>query len=124
VKVRHPGGYMTAYLHLSSYAKGISRGDRVTQGQVVGHVGATGLATAPHLDYRVQLNGRWIDPLSLKSVPAPPLASQELSAFGAWRDQLRLAMETGVVPRADLPQWQLASSPAAPAVAPAAVGGR
>jgi murein DD-endopeptidase MepM/ murein hydrolase activator NlpD len=124
VKVRHPGGYVTAYLHLSGYAKGLGRGDRVRQGEVVGYVGATGLATASHLDYRVQLNGRWIDPLSLKSVPAPALSRQEMPAFAAWREQLRLAMETGVMPRADLPEWQLAAAPGRPALAPAAVGGR
>jgi murein DD-endopeptidase MepM/ murein hydrolase activator NlpD len=124
VKVRHPGGYMTAYLHLSGYAAGLGRGDRVRQGEVVGFVGSTGLSTAPHLDYRVQLSGRWIDPLSLKAVPAPPLSRQEMPAFTAWRDQLRLALETGVVPGADLPQWQLASSPPSTALAPSAVGGR
>jgi hypothetical protein len=115
---------VTAYLHLSGYAKGLGRGDRVRQGEVIGYVGATGLATASHLDYRVQLNGRWIDPLSLKSVPAPALSRQEMPAFAAWREQLRLAMETGVMPRADLPEWQLAAAPGRPALAPAAVGGR
>jgi murein DD-endopeptidase MepM/ murein hydrolase activator NlpD len=128
VKVRHPGGYVTAYLHLSGYAKGLGRGDRVRQGEVVGYVGATGLATAAHLDYRVQHNGRWIDPLSLKTVPAPALSSGEIPVFTAWRDQLRLAMETGVVPRlarpSDAHEWQLAAAPGRPPVTPAAVGGR
>ncbi len=70
VKVRHANGFLTAYLHLSRFASGISAGARVSQGEVIAYVGATGLATGPHLDYRVQQNGRWIDPLSLKSVPA------------------------------------------------------
>ena len=124
VKVRHPGGYMTAYLHLSGFAKGLGRGDRVKQGEVIGYVGSTGLSTAPHLDYRVQLNGRWIDPLSLKSVPAPALTRLEMTAFSAWRDQLRLGMETGVLPRTDLPEWQLAATPGRAPAAPTAVGGR
>jgi hypothetical protein len=72
----------------------------------------------------VQLNGRWIDPLSLKSVPAPPLSRQEMPTFVAWRDQLRHALESGVVPRGDLPQWQLAASPATLPLSPSAVGGR
>jgi murein DD-endopeptidase MepM/ murein hydrolase activator NlpD len=89
VKVRHPNGYLTAYLHLSRYAPGIRPGARVEQGQVVGYVGATGLATAPHLDYRVQENQRWIDPLSLKSEPAPTIAEADLDRFFAHRDKYR-----------------------------------
>lgn len=86
VKVRHPNGFLTAYLHLSRYARGIRRGARVEQGQVVGYVGATGLATAPHLDYRVQHNGRWIDPLEVKSEPAPPIPERDLARFHARRE--------------------------------------
>ena len=89
VKVRHPNGYVTAYLHLSRFADGIRRGARVAQSDVIGYVGATGLATGPHLDYRVQKNGRWIDPLSMKSEPAPGLAPAELEQFEVLRDQYR-----------------------------------
>ena len=97
VKVRHANGYVTAYLHLSGFAKGLHVGDRVSQGELIGYVGSTGLATAPHLDYRVQKNGRWINPLSLKSKPAPPIPPTELADFTAWRDLLRqsLAGEEG-----------------------------
>lgn len=108
VKVRHPGGYVTCYLHLSRFASGLVRGDRVRQNEVIGYVGATGLATAPHLDYRVQLNGRWVNPLSLKSVPAEPLSRSEMVAFRAWREQLRLALRNGVMPETAAPGWQLA----------------
>ena len=66
VKVRHPNGYLTAYLHLSRFAAGCTPATGSRQGEVIGYVGATGLATGPHLDYRVQQNGRWIDPLSIK----------------------------------------------------------
>jgi murein DD-endopeptidase MepM/ murein hydrolase activator NlpD len=124
VKVRHPGSYMTAYLHLSRYAEGLSRGDRVTQGEVVGYVGSTGLSTAPHLDYRVQHQGRWIDPQSLKSVPAPSLSSAEMVRFAAWREQLRSSMQTGVLPAVPVTPWQLAAAPAPPTPAAAAIGGR
>lgn len=93
VKIRHPGSYMTAYLHLSGFAKGVARGRRVQQGQVVGYVGSTGLATGNHLDYRVQLGGKWINPLSLKSVPAKPILEDELEEFIAWRDTLRGRLE-------------------------------
>jgi murein DD-endopeptidase MepM/ murein hydrolase activator NlpD len=89
VKVRHPNSFLTAYLHLSRFASGIGSGKRVAQGDVIGYVGSTGLSTGPHLDYRVQKNGRWIDPLSLRSVPADPVPTDRLAEFIAWRDQLR-----------------------------------
>ncbi|MCP4205036.1 MAG: peptidoglycan DD-metalloendopeptidase family protein [bacterium] len=95
VKIRHPNSYLTAYLHLSGYAKRIRSGRRVMQGDVIGYVGSTGLSTAPHLDYRVQRHGRWIDPLSLKSVPADPVPHRRLPEFLAWRDELRLSMNEG-----------------------------
>ncbi len=81
VTVRHTNGYETNYLHLSRFAKGIRRGVRVSQGQVIGYVGSTGLASGPHLDYRVQLNGRWINPLSISSPPVEPLADERLQRF-------------------------------------------
>jgi murein DD-endopeptidase MepM/ murein hydrolase activator NlpD len=81
VTVRHTNGYETNYLHLSRFAKGIRRGVRVSQGQVVGYVGSTGLASGPHLDYRVQLNGRWINPLSISSPAVEPLADDRLQRF-------------------------------------------
>lgn len=111
VKVRHPSGYVTCYLHLSRFGHGIARGARVQQNQVIGYVGESGLATAPHLDYRVQLFSRWVDPLSLKSVPAAPLSRREMAAFSGWREQLRLALRTGEMPRdTSAGDWQLASA--------------
>ncbi len=73
VSVRHANGYESSYLHLSRYAAGIRRGARVSQGEVVGYVGSTGWSTGPHLDYRVKLNGRWVNPLTISSPPSPPL---------------------------------------------------
>lgn len=89
VKVRHAGGYVSAYLHLSRFAQVARPGARVAQGDVVGYVGSTGLATAPHLDYRVQKDGRWLDPLGLKSVQGEALDSSQLAGFMAWRDRFR-----------------------------------
>jgi murein DD-endopeptidase MepM/ murein hydrolase activator NlpD len=97
VKVRHPNGYLTAYLHLSRFASGIRPGRRVRQGDVIGHVGSTGLATAPHLDYRIQRDGKWINPLNLDNKPAEPISPDQMPAFLAWRDQLRQALESGEV---------------------------
>ncbi len=98
VKVRHPNGYLTAYLHLSRFAGGIGVGRRVSQGEVIAYVGSTGLATGPHLDYRIQRDGRWINPLTLDNKPAAPISEEQLPDFLAWRDELRLALEDGRSP--------------------------
>jgi murein DD-endopeptidase MepM/ murein hydrolase activator NlpD len=81
VTVRHTNGYETNYLHLSRYGKGVRRGTRVSQGQVIGYVGSTGLSTGPHLDYRVTLNGKWINPLRISSPPVKPLSEDRLQRF-------------------------------------------
>jgi murein DD-endopeptidase MepM/ murein hydrolase activator NlpD len=81
VSVSHPNGYETNYLHLSRYGAGIRSGARVDQGQVIGYVGSSGLSTGPHLDYRVRLNGQWINPLSISSPPAKPLPASRLQRF-------------------------------------------
>jgi len=81
ISVRHANGYETNYLHLSRYAKGIRKGVRVHQGQVIGYVGKTGWATGPHLDYRVRLNGKWINPLRIASPPARPIGRERLRRF-------------------------------------------
>lgn len=81
VRVRHPNGYETNYLHLSRYGSGIRKGVRVTQGQVIGYVGSTGYSTGPHLDYRVKHNGSWINPLSISSPPVEPLQEDRLHRF-------------------------------------------
>lgn len=81
VRLRHPNGYETNYLHLSRYGSGIRKGVRVTQGQVIGYVGSTGLSTGPHLDYRVRHNGSWINPLTISSPPVKPLEEDRLQRF-------------------------------------------
>ncbi|MEW6571890.1 MAG: M23 family metallopeptidase, partial [Nitrospirota bacterium] len=66
VIIRHPNGYRTYYGHLLKIEKGIRNKVRVRQGQVIGYVGATGLATGPHLDYRVKVHDKFVNPLTLK----------------------------------------------------------
>ena len=95
VRLRHANGYVTSYLHLSGFAEGIRSGRRVQQGQVVGYVGTSGLSTAPHLDYRVQRNGRWIDPATLVNEAVPPLAEAVLPAFLRHRDALLRELRGG-----------------------------
>jgi murein DD-endopeptidase MepM/ murein hydrolase activator NlpD len=88
VKIRHNNSYISYYLHLSRFGKGIKQGAKVEQGQVIGYVGATGYATGPHLDYRVKKNGRFVNPRRLKLPPAEPVSDENMAAFTAKRDSL------------------------------------
>ncbi len=81
IKIKHNSVYTSAYLHLSRYAKGLSVGDRVRQGQVIGYVGSTGYSTGPHLDFRIWKNGTPINPLKMESPPAEPLSSDDMDSF-------------------------------------------
>jgi murein DD-endopeptidase MepM/ murein hydrolase activator NlpD len=83
VRIRHSARIETSYLHLSRFAKGVRPGKKVVQGDVIGYVGATGLATGPHLDYRVSDNGTWLNPLQLKSITPDPLRGASLEQFRA-----------------------------------------
>ncbi len=88
IKIKHAGGMETGYLHLKSFAKGISVGTRVSQGQLIGYVGSTGASTGPHLDFRIKKNGTPIDPLKMVQEPAEPLPSAHKAAFEAVRDRV------------------------------------
>jgi murein DD-endopeptidase MepM/ murein hydrolase activator NlpD len=90
VEVRHNSTYTTCYGHLDRIARGVRRGTRVTQGQVIGTVGSSGLSTGPHLDFRVKRNGGFIDPLRLESPPGRALVAEERERFGRWRDRVWL----------------------------------
>jgi murein DD-endopeptidase MepM/ murein hydrolase activator NlpD len=81
VRVRHSARIDTYYLHLSRFASGIRPGKKVMQGDVIGYVGMTGLATGPHLDYRVNDSGTWLDPLKLKSITPDPLRGDTIRTF-------------------------------------------
>ena len=97
IVLRHNNSYSTAYAHLSRYAKGIRSGKRVKQGQVIGYVGSTGRSTGPHLHYEVRLNGRQINPLTLKLPSGEKLKGAELAAFQSARQEMdrRIASLTG-----------------------------
>jgi len=88
VSIRHASGYESSYLHLSAITRGIRPGAHVAQGQVIGRVGATGLATGPHLDYRLARNGTFINPLleHRRMPPGEPIPAEHLEAFIAVRD--------------------------------------
>ncbi|MDN5836230.1 MAG: M23 family metallopeptidase [Nitrosospira sp.] len=81
VFLQHQGQYSTVYGHLSTFAKGLRRGQRVRQGDIIGHVGATGMATGPHLHYEFRFNGVQRDPLRVAMPAANPVAAKHMAAF-------------------------------------------
>lgn len=81
VKVRHNGTYTTQYLHMSKIKKGIRPGVRVNQGDVIGFVGSTGLATGPHVCYRFWKNGKQVDPYRQKLPKAEPIKKANLETY-------------------------------------------
>ncbi len=88
LKIKHNSVYSTTYMHLSRYAKGIGVGSRIRQGQIIGYVGSTGLATGPHLDFRVFKNGSPVDPLKVKSPPVEPVNKENLPKYMVLKDSL------------------------------------
>ncbi len=87
VTIRHPNGYESNYLHLSKID--VRAGQHVGQGSLIGKVGKTGLATGPHLDYRLKKNGQWVNPLveHRKLPPGEPIAAQHMALFRASRER-------------------------------------
>ncbi len=81
IKIRHNGTYSTAYLHLKGFAKGIKTGVYVKQGDLIGYVGATGLATGPHLDFRFYKNNQAIDPLKVEAPPVEPISDTNRAVY-------------------------------------------
>jgi murein DD-endopeptidase MepM/ murein hydrolase activator NlpD len=81
VVLRHESGYSTAYAHMSRITKGLKPGLRIHQGDVIGYVGATGLATGPHLHYEVRINDRPVNPMGVRMPAAQKLQGRALAAF-------------------------------------------
>jgi len=83
IELRHSNGYISIYLHMSKFARGMKKGKRVAQGQTIGYVGSTGLATGPHLCFRMRKNGAPINPTRIKSPAAAPINPKHLATFKA-----------------------------------------
>ena len=86
VKIRHDGTYETQYLHMSKFATGIKPGVSVKQGDIIGYVGATGLATGPHVCFRFWKNGKQVDHLRENLPPPEPMPEENLPEFESVRD--------------------------------------
>ena len=93
VKVRHNGTYTTQYLHMSKIAKGIRPGVKVAQGQTIGYVGSTGLATGPHVCYRFWKNGVQVDPFKSKLPPSDPISADSKDKFLLLKDSLSFLLD-------------------------------
>jgi murein DD-endopeptidase MepM/ murein hydrolase activator NlpD len=85
VSIKHNSVYSTTYMHLSRFGKGINQGVYVKQGDVIGYVGATGLATGPHLDFRFYRNGSAVNPLTVEAPPVEPVEEENRTKFGIIR---------------------------------------
>lgn len=81
IRIRHSDGYQTAYAHLNGFARGIKKGVRVRQDQIIGYVGTTGRSTGPHLHYEVHHNGKKINPRRLSQLSGKPLADTQIPSF-------------------------------------------
>ena len=93
VVLRHQSKYTTWYGHLSAFARGMRKGSRVSQGEVIGFVGATGLATGPHLHYEFRINNAYQDPLRVVMPAAPPITPEYKAAFDAAAQPLALRLK-------------------------------
>ena len=105
VVIRHANGYESSYSHMHAIADGVSQGSRVRQGQVIGHVGATGLATGNHLHYELHVNGSPVDPMRVRLPNSRELEGEELMVFQDERQRIDALLEDE-----GMPGFTLASS--------------
>ena len=81
IRIRHAGGFNSAYAHMSRFRKGVTQGSRVKQGQVIGYVGSTGRSTGPHLHYEILARGRQVNPLTIKMPSGIKLGRKDFARF-------------------------------------------
>lgn len=107
VKIRHNATYTTQYLHMSRIASGVRAGTRVRQGQTIGFVGSTGLASGPHLCYRFWKNGKQVDALRVELPPSQPVAKDKQTEFDAVKQSL--IEKLNAIPMVEQPETTIAS---------------
>ncbi len=93
VKIKHNSTYTTQYLHMSKFAKGVKRGKFVRQGQVIGYVGSTGLATGPHVCFRFWKNGKQVNHRREKLPPSLPVEKKLMPQFKVVKDSLKKELD-------------------------------
>ncbi|MEX1135971.1 MAG: peptidoglycan DD-metalloendopeptidase family protein [Balneolales bacterium] len=115
IKIRHNSTYETGYLHMSKLANGMRNGTRVSQGDIIGYVGSTGLATGPHLCYRFWKNSHPVDPYRIDLPSSNPVEDQYMAEYEKQKKQLLSLLdpepepESEELPEVSKPGWQLAS---------------
>ncbi len=92
IRIRHANGYQTIYAHLKGFAKGIRKGARVKQGQIIGYIGTTGRSTGPHLHYEIHVNGKTTNPMTIRVPTGRKLKGKILDAFQKRRAELEALM--------------------------------
>ncbi len=102
IEVRHTNGYTSLYLHMSKFARGMSKGKRLSQGQVIGYVGSTGLATGPHLCFRMRKDGAPVNPNRIKAPAAPAVSKNNMAAFKSLAAPLLARLGDGAIKQAKL----------------------
>lgn len=98
VIISHFNGYKTYYGHLSKIAKSIKQGSRVNQSQVIGYVGATGLATGPHIDYRLSINNRFVNPVALKLPRVQSIPNNFIVDFRNFKNEMDIQIASIIPP--------------------------
>jgi murein DD-endopeptidase MepM/ murein hydrolase activator NlpD len=94
IRIRHNSMYQTYYLHLSRFAKGIRKGKKVRQGQVIGYVGSTGMSTGPHLDFRMKKNGKYVNPRRVIAPASPPVPKEKIEEYRGKIEPLLAQLDT------------------------------
>jgi len=97
VKIRHARGYVSYYAHMSRYISSLEVGQRVNQKQLIGYVGETGLATGPHVCFRVSHDGRYVNPAELRTPGGAPVHPAFRHAFNSARDSMLALMSSGTL---------------------------
>lgn len=93
VIIRHANGYETYYGHLSKYGRGIRKGVRVNQGQIIGYVGSTGMSTGPHLDFRIKKDGKFFNFLTMRMPPTTSLSGKDKENFNSYKEAILAELE-------------------------------
>jgi murein DD-endopeptidase MepM/ murein hydrolase activator NlpD len=103
VKIRHSNGYVSYYAHLSRFAKGLKLGQKVAQKQIIGYVGQTGLATGPHVCFRIAKNGQYVNPARLRTPAGEPVPQELFSTFRTASAILLAELDAGTLFAAENP---------------------
>ena len=93
IKIRHNGTYSSAYAHMNSFAKGVDKGSRIRQGQIIGYVGRSGRATGPHLHFAMYRNGNYVDPRRVNVPRATSIPDRDRSAFDEKIKEIALLLD-------------------------------